>query len=409
MTGDTGPTGITGDTGPTGPTGVTGPTGPTGPSGANALWNFTGAYSGGASYAIGDIATYDGSTWYRTDAHGGNTGDTPSLISPYWTVIALEGDIGPTGSTGVTGDTGPTGPTGVTGDTGPTGVTGDTGPTGPTGVTGDVGPTGPIGVTGVTGVTGDTGPTGPIGVTGDTGPTGVTGPIGATGPTGPTGVTGVAGYSVLSGIVDPTTEGVNGDFYINTATNQIFGPKAAGTWPSGVNLVGPTGATGPTGAGTTGATGPAGATGATGVTGVTGVTGAGVSGPTGPTGVTGVTGATGPTGVTGPVASLTMSAKVASYTVVLTDADQKFITMNVATANDFLIPTNFSVAFPIGSIINVQQIGAGQTTIKAVTPATTTIESNAATNYLPKLRLAWSSASCIKTATDVWTVVGDIS
>jgi hypothetical protein len=40
---------------------------------------------------------------------------------------------------------------------------------------------------------------------------------------------------------------VDGDFYINTATNTLFGPKAGGAWPSGVSLVGPTGATGPAG------------------------------------------------------------------------------------------------------------------------------------------------------------------
>jgi hypothetical protein len=44
--------------------------------------------------------------------------------------------------------------------------------------------------------------------------------------------------------------GVDGDFYINTATNFIFGPKAGGSWPAGTALTGPqgpTGATGPTG------------------------------------------------------------------------------------------------------------------------------------------------------------------
>jgi hypothetical protein len=52
------------------------------------------------------------------------------------------------------------------------------------------------------------------------------------------------GKSVLSGAVDPTTEGVNGDFYINTTTWTIFGPKAGGVWPAGVSLVGPTGPAG---------------------------------------------------------------------------------------------------------------------------------------------------------------------
>ena len=64
---------------------------------------------------------------------------------------------------------------------------------------------------------------------------------------GPTGSTGAAGLTILNGAVDPTTEGVNGDFYINTVSNKIFGPKATGTWPAGVSLVGPAGSNGTNG------------------------------------------------------------------------------------------------------------------------------------------------------------------
>jgi hypothetical protein len=106
---------------------------------------------------------------------------------------------------------------------------------------------------------------------------------------------------------------------------------------------------------------------------------------------------------------ITLNAQTASYTVVLSDADQKLVTMSVASANDFLIPTNASVAFPIGTIINVIQIGAGQTTIKAVTSGTTTIASTGATATAPKLRSQYSAASCIKVATDSWYIVGDLS
>jgi len=106
---------------------------------------------------------------------------------------------------------------------------------------------------------------------------------------------------------------------------------------------------------------------------------------------------------------LTLNAQTATYTVVLTDADQKLVTMSVASANDFLIPTNANVAFPTGTVINVIQIGAGQTTIKAVTSGTTTISSTGATATAPKLRAQFSAASCIKVATDTWYVVGDIA
>ena len=42
--------------------------------------------------------------------------------------------------------------------------------------------------------------------------------------------------------------GVDGDFYINTLTNEIFGPKSAGVWPQATSLVGPSGANGLQGA-----------------------------------------------------------------------------------------------------------------------------------------------------------------
>ena len=106
---------------------------------------------------------------------------------------------------------------------------------------------------------------------------------------------------------------------------------------------------------------------------------------------------------------VTLNAQTATYTVVLSDADQKLITMSVASANDFLIPTNANVGFAIGTVINVIQIGAGQTTIKAVTSGTTSILSTGATAAQPKLRAQYSAASCIKVATDTWYVIGDIA
>jgi hypothetical protein len=77
--------------------GAQGPAGAVGPAGADgedALWNYTGEYNVGASYAVGDVATYGGETFYRTDAHGGNTGDTPSNVSLYWDLLAAKGEDG---------------------------------------------------------------------------------------------------------------------------------------------------------------------------------------------------------------------------------------------------------------------------------------------------------------------------
>jgi hypothetical protein len=44
------------------------------------------------------------------------------------------------------------------------------------------------------------------------------------------------GSHVLSGTVDPTTEGIIGDIYLNTATNTLFGPKTAQGWGAGSQL-----------------------------------------------------------------------------------------------------------------------------------------------------------------------------
>ena len=108
---------------------------------------------------------------------------------------------------------------------------------------------------------------------------GLQGPTGPTGSTGSTGPAGADGKTVLSGSVDPTTEGVNGDFYINTTAWTIFGPKTAGNWGTGSSLVGPQGAQGIQGTqGIQGVQGPAGADGKTVLSGAVDPTTEGVNG-----------------------------------------------------------------------------------------------------------------------------------
>jgi hypothetical protein len=112
--------------------------------------------------------------------------------------------------------------------------------------------------------------------------------------------------------------------------------------------------------------------------------------------------------LTDPKINLAFDAETASYTAVLANNGQ-VVTMDNASANTFSIPTNASVAFPIGTQINVLQIGAGQTTIQAVTSGTTTIQSTGATAAAPKLRTRYSAATCLKAGTDLWYVFGDIA
>lgn len=102
------------------------------------------------------------------------------------------------------------------------------------------------------------------------------------------------------------------------------------------------------------------------------------------------------------------TANTTDYTAVLADQYQVLEIMNKATAIAFKIPTNASVAFPVGTAITVLNIGAGVCTISATTPATTTILSAGATAASPTLA-QYKSAVCIKTATDTWYVVGAIA
>ena len=95
-------------------------------------------------------------------------------------------------------------------------------------------------------------------VKGDKGDTGNTGAAGTNGTNGTNGTDGADGKTILngSGAPDDTLDGVNGDFYIDTDVNYLYGPKTAGAWGTPISLVGPQGATGATGAtGSTGATG----------------------------------------------------------------------------------------------------------------------------------------------------------
>jgi hypothetical protein len=98
------------------------------------------------------------------------------------------------------------------------------------------------------------------------------------------------------------------------------------------------------------------------------------------------------------------------YVAVLADA-ASCVLMNNSSANIFHIPTNASVAFAIGTSLNVVQYGAGITTIAAVTPGTTTILCNGSGNQVvaaPVCRGRYSAATLLKVATDTWLCIGDV-
>jgi hypothetical protein len=95
--------------------------------------------------------------------------------------------------------------------------------------------------------------------------------------------------------------------------------------------------------------------------------------------------------------------QTASYTLVLTDAD-KLVEMNVATANNLTIPLNSSVAFSIGTKIDIVQYGAGQTTFVPISGVTI----RTANSWL-KMNARYGAATLTKIATDEWYLWGNLN
>lgn len=100
--------------------------------------------------------------------------------------------------------------------------------------------------------------------------------------------------------------------------------------------------------------------------------------------------------------ALTINTRTANYTLALVDAGA-YVRMNLAGANTLTVPKNSVVAFPIGTVIHLRQVGAGKTTVSPV-DGTVTINTPETTN----LRKQGSSASLIKVATDTWDLTGDL-
>ena len=101
-------------------------------------------------------------------------------------------------------------------------------------------------------------------------------------------------------------------------------------------------------------------------------------------------------------AVLSINAQGASYVLVLTDGN-RLVEMNAAGANTLTVPPNSAVAFPLGTTIEVGQVGAGQTSF--VAGAGVTLKS-----YNNNLRLAgqYAMASLIKRGTDDWWLAGNL-
>ena len=105
----------------------------------------------------------------------------------------------------------------------------------------------------------------------------------------------------------------------------------------------------------------------------------------------------------GKLADATIDEQASSYTLALTDKN-KFIKMTSGSANTVTVPTNASVAFPVGSQIHIIQYGAGKTQILPVA-GTPTIYGTPG----QFLRAQYSSATLLKCDTNIWILMGDLS
>ena len=101
---------------------------------------------------------------------------------------------------------------------------------------------------------------------------------------------------------------------------------------------------------------------------------------------------------------LTLNAQTGTtYTLVLTDS-AKFVTLSNASAITATIPPNSSVAFPIGTQVNLMQLGAGQVTVAAGSGVTLR-----SAGSLVKTSAQYAVATALKIASDEWVLIGNLA
>jgi hypothetical protein len=101
--------------------------------------------------------------------------------------------------------------------------------------------------------------------------------------------------------------------------------------------------------------------------------------------------------------SLAFNAQTAAYTLVASDAF-KLVTVSDTVSRTVTVPPS---VFTVGQVINVQRIGTGAVPFAAGVGVT--ITSTGATSAAPTLRAQFSAASIVCTASNVFTILGDIA
>jgi hypothetical protein len=108
-----------------------------------------------------------------------------------------------------------------------------------------------------------------------------------------------------------------------------------------------------------------------------------------------------------PFTDAKLSAKSSNHTLVLSDSGKTILLSPSSTDLVISIPTNASVAFNIGTRIEIIRVGTGtgNVTVAAITSGTTAIRSKDSNLKLSK---AYSGATLIKIAADEWVLIGDL-
>jgi len=94
----------------------------------------------------------------------------------------------------------------------------------------------------------------------------------------------------------------------------------------------------------------------------------------------------------------------ASYTLALAD-DGALVTLNNASPNTLTVPTNASVAFPVGTVVNFAQTGAGVTTVVGASGVTI----NGVSAGSAAVNKRYSAGSLVKIATNEWLLSGPVA
>ena len=92
--------------------------------------------------------------------------------------------------------------------------------------------------------------------------------------------------------------------------------------------------------------------------------------------------------------------QTANYTLALSDS-AKVVAMNATVARTVTVPTNASVAFPVGTVVNVYRVGTGSVTVAGASGVTV--------RNAGAIRSEFGEVSLRKRATNEWVLSGDVS